>query len=307
VLTKQKVILDVDTGTDDAVAILMAGHAASLELVAVTVTHGNGPLELTLRNTLKVVDVGGLAHVPVMAGASRPLVRDPYPTRGQQRTELPLPEPSITPSTEHAADFLRHYYINGGDDTVLVPVAPLTNVALALMREPAMAGRIPRIVLMGGAVGAGNTTVSAEFNILADPEAARIVFNAGIPITMIGLEVTAGARLKRANSDEIRALGTLQSRIVADLIDLDLTWAEEWSSDGVEVYDACAVAAVIDPSVVTTQPMHVDIETQGALTLGRTVCDTRRTRRRAKNQPHVDVGLALNRQRFLEVLMDCLH
>jgi inosine-uridine nucleoside N-ribohydrolase len=307
VLTKQKVILDVDTGTDDAVAILMAGHAASLELVAVTVTHGNGSLELTLRNTLKVVDAGGLVHVPVMAGASRPLVRDLYLTQGQQRTELPLPEPSITPSTEHAADFLRRYYINGGDDTVLVPMAPLTNIALALMREPAMAGRIPRIVLMGGAVGAGNTTVSAEFNILADPEAARIVFNAGIPITMIGLEVTAGARLRRANNDEIRALGTPQSRIVADLIDLDLTWAEEWSSDGVEVYDACAVAAVIDPSVVTTQRMHVDIETQGALTLGRTVCDTRRTRRRAKNQPHVDVGLALNRQRFLEVLMDCLH
>ena len=303
-LTKQKVILDVDTGTDDAVAILMAGHAASLELVAVTVTHGNGPLELTLRNTLKVVDAGGLVQVPVLAGASRPLVRDPYPTQGQQRTELSLPEPSIAPGAEHAADFLRRYYMNDGGDTVLIPVAPLTNIALALMQEPAVARCIPRIVLMGGAVGAGNTTASAEFNILADPEAARIVFNAGIPITMIGLEVTAGACLKRANSDEIRALGTPQSRIVADLIDVDLTWVEEWSGDGVEVYDACAVAAVIDPSVVTTQPMRVDIETQGALTLGRTVCDTRR---RARSQPNVDVGLAPNRQRFLEILTDCLH
>jgi len=301
---KQKVILDVDTGSDDAVAIIMAGHAAALELIAVTVTHGNGPLELTLQNTLKVMEAGGLAHVPVLAGAPRPLVRDLYPTRGQQRAELSLPEPSIVPGTERAADFLRRHYMNGGDDTVLVPVAPLTNVALALMQEPALAHRIPRIVLMGGAVGAGNTTASAEFNILADPEAARIVFNAGIPLTMIGLEVTAGACLNKTHSDEIRALGTRQSGIVADLIDSDLTWAEEWGNDGVEVYDACAVAAVIDPSLVTTQLMHVDVETQGMLTLGRTVCDTRR---RAKSQPNVDAGLALNRQRFLEILIECLH
>jgi inosine-uridine nucleoside N-ribohydrolase len=299
-----KVILDVDTGTDDAVAILMAGHAASLELVAVTVTHGNGPLELTLRNTLKLMEAGGLAHVPVLAGASRPLMRDPYSTQGQQRTELRLPEPILTPGTERAADFIRRYYMDGGDDTVLIPIAPLSNIALALMQEPELAHHIPRIVLMGGAVGVGNATASAEFNILADPEAAHLVFNAGIPITMIGLEVTAGARLKKAHSDEIRALGTRQSRIVADLIDVDLTWAEEWDSDSVEVYDACAVAAVIDPAVVTTQPMRVDIETQGALTLGRTVCDTRR---RATSQPSVDVGLALDRQRFLDILTDCLR
>ena len=301
---KQKAILDVDTGSDDAVAILMAGCATSLELVAVTVTHGNGPLELTLRNTLKVIEAGKLSQVPVLAGASRPLVRDPYPTRGQQRAELPLPGPSIPPGTELAADFFRRYYMNGGDDTVLIPVAPLTNIALALLQEPALAHHIPRITIMGGSVGAGNTTASAEFNILADPEAARIVFHSGIPITMIGLEVTAGARLEKEHSEKIRALGTRQAGIVADLIDSDLTWAEEWGSDGVEVYDACAVAAVIDPSVVTTQPMHVDIETQGALTLGRTVCDTRR---RTKSQHNVDVGLALNRQRFLEVLFNCLR
>ena len=107
---KRKVILDVDTGTDDAVAILMAGHAASLDLVAVTVTYGNGPLELTLCNTLKVVEAGGLAHVPVFAGASRPLTREPYPTQGLQRTELPLPEPSVAPGAGRAADFLRRYY-----------------------------------------------------------------------------------------------------------------------------------------------------------------------------------------------------
>ena len=303
-LSKQKVILDVDTGTDDAVAILMAGHAASLDLVAVTVTHGNGPLELTLRNTLKVVAAGGLAHVPVFAGAARPLVRDPYPTQGQQRTELPLPEPSVVPGAGHAADFLRRYYMEDGDDTVLIPVAPLTNVALALLQEPALSRRIPRIVLMGGAVGAGNATASAEFNILADPEAARAVFRADIPITMVGLEVTAGARLTKAHSDEIRALGTCQSQLVADLIDLDLTWTEEWGSDGVEVYDACAVAAAIDPGIVTTQPMHVEVETEGALTLGRTVCDTRR---RTPSSPNADVGLTLDRRRFMEILIDCLR
>lgn len=301
---KQKVILDVDTGTDDAIATLMAGHAPSLELVAVTVCHGNGPLALTLKNTLKLVKAGGLARVPVLAGASRPLVRDPYSTRGQQLTELPLPEPTVHPAQEHAADFLRRYYRQGGEDTVLIPLAPLTNVALALLQEPALARRIPRIVLMGGALGAGNSTASAEFNILADPEAARIVFNAGIPITMIGLEVTAGARFKKSHSDEIRALGTPQSRLAADLLDLDLRWAEEWGSEGVEVYDACAVAAVIDPAVVVTESMHVDVETRGELTLGRTVCDTRR---RSRGQPNVAVGLELDRSRFLEILIACLR
>jgi len=302
--TKQKVIIDVDTGTDDAIAILMAGHAASLELVAVTVTHGNGPLALTLHNTLKLVEAGGLAHVPVLAGAHRPLVRPIYPTQGQQLTELPLPETALQPAAEHAADFLRRYYSHNDDHPLLIPVGPLTNVALALLQEPSLARRIPRLVLMGGALGAGNTTPAAEFNILADPEAARIVFNAGIPITMIGLEVTAGARLQKAHADQMRALGTRHSRLAADLIELDLSWRKEWGQDGVEVYDACAVAAAIDPKVVTTQPMHVDVETQGELTLGRTVCDARR---QSKSQPNVDVGLELDRALFLQILIDCLR
>jgi inosine-uridine nucleoside N-ribohydrolase len=300
---KQKVILDVDTGTDDAIATLMAGHAPSLELAAVTVCHGNGPLALTLQNTLKLMEAGGLTHVPVLTGASRPLVRDPYPTQGQQRTELPLPEPALRPGKEQAADFIRRYYRNTDEETVLVPLAPLTNVALALLQEPSLARRIPRIVLMGGAVGAGNSTASAEFNMLADPEAARIVFEAGIPITMIGLEVTAGARLKKEHSDRMRALNTPQSRLAADLLDLDLSWAEEWDAEGVEIYDACAVAAVIDPAVVVTKPMHVAVETRGELTLGRTVCDTRR---RGKSRPNAAVGLELDRPRFLEILIDCL-
>ena len=296
--------MDVDTGGDDAVALLMAGHSSELELVGVTVVHGNADLPTTVRNTLATLEAGDLSNVPVYPGAERPLVGSPPPRVSVQARRLPLPEPRMAAQSMTASDFLVGYYEKGGSETLLVPTGPLTNVALALQREPALATRVPRIVMMGGAYAEGNVTASAEFNIYADPEAARIVFRSGIPITMVGLEVTAQALVTMEDAERIRELDTPASRAAADLITQEVQWFVDhlgWS--GGQIYDACAVAACIDPDVITTQAMHVDIELRGELTRGRTVCDSSGLHGGA---PNVDVGVEIDRDRFLALMMRSL-
>ncbi len=240
-----RLILDVDTGGDDAVAMLLAGHHPAAELVAVTCVEGNAPLKLVVRNSLAVLEQGGLAHVPVYAGADRHMHTRPYPRDVDQKRELKLPEPTLAPAAAHAVDFLIDYYMGpDGPDTVLAPVAPLTNIALALLRQPALAGRIPRMVMMGGAYIGGNTTPSAEFNIYADPEAARIVFNAGIPISMVGLEVTAQALITPAQAQTIAAGSSPGARVAGPLILEEVGWfVRNLGAAAGQVYDACAVAA----------------------------------------------------------------
>ena len=195
---KQKVILDVDTGCDDAVAMLLAGHHADTELVAALPVHGNAPLAQTLDNTLRLLCAGKLEHVPVYAGADYPLVGPIIAGDGDQVIKLPFPEPTIQPQKKHAVNFLIDYYMSGeGKDTIYMPIGPLTNLALALRIEPRLKQAIPQIVTMGGAYATG----FAEFNIKADPEAAFIVYTSGIPIKMIGLEVTDAAQVMRKDVD----------------------------------------------------------------------------------------------------------
>jgi inosine-uridine nucleoside N-ribohydrolase len=302
----QKMILDVDTGGDDAVATLLAGHHPGLELVAVTVTHGNGPLEVTLDNTLRVIEAGGLSHVPVFSGAATPIVADPAHTDPVQHATLPLPAPTLLPQKQRAVEFLIDYYLGpNGPRTIYAPIGPQTNLALALRLEPKIAQRIPRIVTMGGAYLEGNTTPSAEFNILADPEAAFVVFNAGIPITMVGLEVTAQALVTLTDADRLAALATPWAQIAARLIHNEVQWFIDhlgWS--GGQIYDACVTAAVIEPQILQTRPMRVDIELVGSLTRGRTVADISG---RHSAKPNVDVGVGIDRQRFMEILFEGLQ
>ncbi|MCC7355841.1 MAG: nucleoside hydrolase [Anaerolineae bacterium] len=301
---RQKIILDVDTGTDDAIALLMAGHASALELVGVTVVQGNAPLPVTLSNTRKALAGGGLSHISIYAGIDRPLVRPPMPTGPGQSLAFDLPEPDLTPTSTHAVDFLvQHFLSPDGPHTVLVPVAPLTNLATALLREPRLAVRVPRLVMMGGAAGAGNATPSAEFNVYADPEAAQIVFRSGIPITMVGLEATASALIGFDDVARIRALGTPQARVAADLMDWDVRWFHQHLGRDAEIYDACAVAAVIEPGILTTRRMSVDVEIEDEITLGRTICTEEE---RPGPASRVDVALQVDRARFFEIMRECL-
>ena len=300
----QKVILDVDTGADDAAAILLAGHHPALELVAVAAVHGNAPLSTTLENTLRTMSAGDLEHVPVYSGASLPLVHPMISSSPTQEAILPLAETSLKPQRQHAVQFLLDYYMSAaGPETIYLPVGPHTNLALALRIEPRLAQRIPRIVTMGGAYAQGNYTPSAEFNILADPEAAFVVWQAGIPITMIGLEVTDQAPVTREDTQRVRSLGTPWAQAAALVMEHEMGLAQFNGQASAHIYDACAVAAVIDPGLVPTRPAYVAVELNGTLTRGRTVADFALRR----SQPNTDVGLGIDRDGFMQVLMEGLR
>ena len=297
---KQKVILDVDTGCDDAVAMLLAGHHADTELVAALPVHGNAPLAQTLDNTLRLLCAGKLEHVPVYAGADYPLIGPIIAGDGDQVIKLPFPEPTIQPQEKHAVNFLIDYYMSGeGKDTIYMPIGPLTNLALALRIEPRLKQAIPQIVTMGGAYATG----FAEFNIKADPEAAFIVYTSGIPIKMTGLEVTDVAKVMKKDVESIRAIQTPWAIAAADIMDIVVDiHSKHFGREGGIIFDACAVAAVIEPSVVKTERMQIDIELTGTYTRGATVAPH-------WNDPtkgNVDVGIGIDRERFIEIMHEGL-
>jgi len=303
------VILDVDPGHDDAVAILMAAASPAIDLLAVTCVAGNAPLERTQENARKVLTVGGIADVPVAAGLDGPLAR-PLVTaadvHGASGLDGPgLPEPAMELDPRHAVDLIVELAMAATRPITLIPTGPLSNVAMALRREPRLRGRIERIVLMGGSIAEGNITPSAEFNIYVDPEAAHIVFSSGIPLTMVGLDVSHRARLGPEHTARIRALGTPVGRLVADLLEFFVLFhRQRYGWDDVPLHDPCCVAELIRPGLITTRPLHVDIETQSSLTRGRTVVDLWGVTGHA---PNADVGVDIDRQGFIDVLMDCLR
>lgn len=302
------IILDVDPGHDDAVAILLAAASPAIDLLAVTCVAGNAPLANTQENARKVLTVAGVTDVPVAAGLDRPLVR-PLVTaahvHGQTGLDGPeLPAPTVALDPRHAVDLIMETVTASARPLTLVPTGPLSNIAMALRRAPQLKERVERIVLMGGAIAEGNMTPSAEFNIYVDPEAAHIVFTSGIPITMVGLDVTHQALVGPAEVAAIRALGTPVATMTAGLLDYYARFHQDlYGWDGVPLHDPCCVAALIRPGLITTKAMDVQIETTSALTLGRTVCDVWGVTGRA---PNADVGVAIDRQGFIDVLMDCL-
>jgi inosine-uridine nucleoside N-ribohydrolase len=296
-----KIVIDCDPGHDDAIAILLALASPEVELVGVTTVAGNQTLDKTTRNALVTLEVGGRGDIPVAAGADAPLSRElrtAAHVHGESGLDGPeLAEPRAQPVAEHAVDFLAEV-IDGG--TVLVPTAPLTNLALLLERHPEVRGRIEHIVWMGGAIGEGNVTPAAEFNAFVDPEAAAVVFASGIPITMIGLDVTHQALFTRAHAERLREAGRA-GRFVAELSDFFQRFHERsYGFEGSPIHDAMAVAQVIDPTLVTTRRANVAVETSSELCDGRTVVDLRGVTGRLEN---ADVGVDVDAERFFELLV----
>jgi inosine-uridine nucleoside N-ribohydrolase len=296
-----KIVIDCDPGHDDAIAILLALASPELELVGVTTVAGNQTIDKTTRNGLVTLEVGGRADIPLAAGADAPLQRElrtAAHVHGETGLDGPtLSEPSAQPVGTHAADFLAELIAPG---TVLVPTAPLTNIALLLERHPEVRDRIDRIVWMGGAIAEGNVTPAAEFNAFVDPEAAAAVFGSGIPITMIGLDVTHKALFTRAHAEELRGAGRA-GRFVAELSDFFQQFHERsYGFEGSPIHDAMAVAHVIDPALVTTRHVNVAVETSSELCDGRTVVDLRGVTGR---EPNADVGVDVDAERFLDLLV----
>jgi inosine-uridine nucleoside N-ribohydrolase len=284
-----RLILDVDTGTDDAVAIFAAACHPELELLGVTAVNGNVALNYTLENTLRVLDHIG-SSVPAFAGADRPIVRPDFPIPRRvlngdnpefQVNELDFPPSTTPPRPESAVRFIIDTIMaDGGDEVVLVATGPLTTLATALISEPGLAARIRRLVVMGGARGWGNVTGAAEFNFWVDPEAAEAVFSAGIrDVLILPLDATHSAQLGLDDCDVFDAIGTPAATGSAALIRHRI---QHYPDDPAAprltapVHDALCIAALVHPEVLTeVVEGEVHVETRGEHTLGEMVLDTR--------------------------------
>ncbi len=308
-----KVILDVDTGTDDAVALMTAALSPDIELVGATTVNGNTGVEYTTENTLRVFDWIGMPEIPVFRGLDRPMVRSQAELGMASRIhgnllDLPPVSHGATVQPQHAVDWLIQTYLESDGDIVLCPVGPLTNIAMAIQKEPRIVDAIPEIVIMGGAHHVGNLTHSAEFNIWLDPEAARVVVNCGRPIRMVPLDATHRARLSTDDAAQLRDLGTpageAAARFVLQRIDgYTATQPVADRPDTAPIHDALAVCAIIDPTILTTEFIPVDVEVNAELSIGRTVCDFRSL---GGNPANVHFATDADEPKFVRMLLDIL-
>lgn len=277
----RKIIIDTDPGQDDAVAMLLAlASPEELDVVAVTAVAGNVPLELTSRNGLMIVELAGRTDVPVHAGAVRPMVRSlvtaEYVHGDSGIDGADLPEPSTPLAAAHAVDAIIDIVMAAEPGEItLCPLGPLTNIGLALVREPRLADRVAEIVLMGGGFfEGGNRTPAAEFNIYVDPHAADVVFRSGIPITMMPLDVTHQALTLPDRVAAFAALGTAAGDAVHGMLDFfDRHDIEKYGTEGGPLHDPCVIAYLLQPGLFDGRHVSVQIETSSELTMGMTVVD----------------------------------
>ncbi|TFD47021.1 nucleoside hydrolase [Cryobacterium sp. TMT1-2-1] len=305
-----KIILDCDPGHDDAIALLLAHGNPDIDLVAVTTVMGNQTLDKVTRNALSVARVAGITGVPFAAGCARPLVRriETAPSiHGESGLDGPvLPESVIPLDPRHAVDLIIDTIMaHEPGEITLVPTGALTNIALAVRKEPRIAQRVREVVLMGGGYHVGNWSATAEFNIVIDPEAAHIVFNEKWPLTMIGLDLTHQALATPAVAARIAAVGTGPARFVGELLEFFAgTYKEAQGFDHPPVHDPCAVAYVIDPSVMAVRRTPLDVELTGTLTLGMTVADFRAP---APADCTTQVAVDLDHEKFWSLIVDALE
>jgi inosine-uridine nucleoside N-ribohydrolase len=299
------IIIDCDPGHDDAMALLLALASPELELLGITTVHGNTTLANTTVNALKILELAGRTDVEVAVGADRPLVREPqvaahvHGESGLDGTDLPAP--TTAPVAAHAVEFLAERLYAADRPVTLVPTGPLTNVALLLAEHPDVAGRIERIVLMGGAIAEGNITPAAEFNIWVDPEAAARVFASGVDTTMVGLDVTHRALMTPADADKLAASGRVGT-VVAELFAFyNRFHSRVYDLPGSPVHDALAVAHVIRGDVLTTRHCHVAVDCASELCRGRTVVDLWHV---TGNEANAHVATEVDAPWFIDLLVE---
>jgi inosine-uridine nucleoside N-ribohydrolase len=271
-----RVIIDTDPGVDDAFALLLAMRSPELKIEAITAVAGNVPLELTLPNALRMVEIAGRQDIPVAAGAKTPLVRR-LVTAAYAHGENGLggaifPEPRTRPVAAPAAELIRQTLLKYPGEITLITLGPLTNIGTALSADPNLTSMVRGLVMMGGSFSGGNITPAAEFNVYVDPEAARIVFQSGIPVTMVGLDVTRRTSLTEKHLHELEAghdpLSQAAAKIARNAIDHNR--AQGFLS-GPNMHDSLAVAGFIEPSLLKWKEYYVDVETAGELTAGETL------------------------------------
>ncbi|USP11407.1 pyrimidine-specific ribonucleoside hydrolase RihA [Aeromonas dhakensis] len=304
------VILDCDPGHDDAIALILALASPELKVLAVTTSAGNQTPDKTLNNALRILTLLGRDDISVAAGAPKPLARELIiadNVHGESGLDGPkLPDPAFAPVSMTALELMASCLRESPEPVTLVPTGPLTNIALLLAAHPELKSKIARIVLMGGAAGAGNWTPAAEFNIYVDPEAADMVFKSGIPITMCGLDVTHQAQVMDEDIERVRAITNPVAQCVAGLLDFFMIYHRDpkWGFAGAPLHDPCTIAWLLAPALFHGVECRVDIETGGTHTSGMTVVDRYGLTGKPANAL---VLLGLDRAGFIDLLVTRLR
>lgn len=306
---QRKILLDCDPGHDDAVAMMLAWGNPSIELLGITTVGGNQTLDKVTRNALSVATVVGMHDVPIAAGCRLPLVRpveiapDVHGDSGLDGVELP--ESAVELDPRHGVDLIIETIMSNEPGTVtLVPTGPLTNIAMAARKEPRIVERVQEVVLMGGGYHVGNWSPVAEFNIKVDPEAAHIVFNEKWPIVMVGLDLTHQALATDEVAERIAAVPGSVSQFTLGLFTFfRKAYQDAQGFDFPPVHDPCTLAYLIDPTIVETVKVPVDVELNGSLTTGMTVADFRAP---APEDCHTKVATRLDAPRFWGLVVDAI-
>ncbi len=319
----KKIIIDTDPGTDDALAILLAVNSSELDIRAITIVAGNVTADTGLENALKVMSLAGRCEVPVAQGAAHPLFQklntEEFWNGKNGLGGAELPPSRCDASPQFGPDLIIEMVRRYPHEITLVPIGPLTNIALAISKDPLIVPLVKEVVLMGGSITGGNVNAASEFNIHSDPEAASIVFNAGWPITMVGLDVTEHTLITNADVARLEAAAGPEARFAAAVARFQIGTYQGTGFGGGAVHDALAVGAVIDHSFLKTQGMRVDIETDGRFTRGETVGnrgnavdrivprgDRLETVGVDAVQPNVQVAVGVDSSRFIELLVSRL-
>lgn len=306
----KKIILDCDPGHDDAVAILLALGSDKIDLLGITTIGGNQTLHKVTYNALAVLEEVKEYNTPVAAGCASPMVREletaPSIHGDTGLDGVDLPEPTQKIIDKHGVDFIIDTVMSNEPGTItLVPTGPLTNIAMAMRKEPRIVERVKEVVLMGGGVHVGNWSAVAEFNIKVDPEAAHLVFNAPWQVTMVGLDLTHQALCTPARQRDIESIGTPTAIFVSQLMDFfRKSYEQNQGFVDPPVHDPCTVAYLIDPDVMTVVKAPIDVETEGELTLGMTVADLRAP---APEDCHTQYAEKLDVDRFWGLIHEAIE
>jgi len=309
---RKRLIIDCDPGQDDAVMLLMAlSRPDAFEVLGITTVAGNVPLAKTQRNARLMCDLAAAETVPVFAGCDRPMVRELITAENVHGREgidgMEISEPRTPLQAQHAVDFIIETLRAAEDRSItLVPTGPLTNVATAIGQAPDILPKIEAIVLMGGAMReGGNRTPSAEFNILVDPHAARIVLACGRPVTMAPLDVTHQVMITRATLDRIRALDTPVAHATAGMLDyFNRHDIEKYRGEGAPLHDPCTIAWLLAPELFADKYINVEVETGSELTAGHTAADFWGVSGRPANVHWLH---QVDAEGFFDLVIDCLH
>ncbi len=303
----QRIILDTDPGIDDALALFLALASPEVTLEAVTTVSGNVSVEQTTYNALSLLTLTGNTDIPVAYGSSQPLVRervDAAHVHGKNGLgEVLLPEPTIGPVEQQAIDLIIEKIMSNPGEITLVPIGPLTNIALAVRREPRIAQHVREVVIMGGALRVpGNVTPSAEFNIFADPHAASIVFHAGWPLRLVSLDVTTRVSLHRHQIETMAQRGGKIATVIKDMLNYYFdVFGPAYSYTTFQMHDPLCLAAVFQPDLITWEQAYVDVELAGTLTLGETVAYFKKAGAPA---PNMQVSVGVDSERFVDMFME---